>query len=205
MNLRIYFPDEYVHTPKDGKKLELRLECFNAVNASGRLVVLLGWLRLVCSNGLVIGETKAALQDVHNKHMDLEKIPGIVAEGLGYVKKDLERIARWERQRINRERFMPWVNNTLAEAWNKKAACRVFHICKSGVDVEIADNFASGEATEKPVKVLRTVPRAPSKATNLYDVSQALSWVATDRRNPEEKLDWQSAIPSLIQRLHAGA
>jgi hypothetical protein len=205
MNLRIYFPEEHNHTPKDGKKLELRLECFNSVDASSRLVVLLGWLRLVCSNGLVIGETKAVLKDVHNEHMDLDKIPGIIADGLGYVRSDLERIARWEDQPIDPARFLPWVNKTLTEEWNKKAACRVFHICESGQDVEITDNFARGNATEKPVRVLKPVPGAPPRAKNLYDVSQALSWVATARNNPEEKLDWQSAIPDLIQRLYVGA
>ncbi len=137
--------------------------------------------------------------------MDLEKIPGIIAEGLGYVQKDLERIARWESQPINPERFLPWVNKTVTGEWNKKAACRVFHICESGEDVKITDSFSPGEATEKPVEVMRPVPGAPKKAANLYDVSQALSWVATERSNPEEKLEWQSAIPDLIQRLHAGA
>ncbi len=80
-----------------------------------------------------------------------------------------------------------------------------FHICESGKDVEITDNFAPGDATEKPVKELKPVPGAPPKATNLYDVSRALSWIATERSSPEEKLEWQAAIPTLIERLLASA
>jgi hypothetical protein len=61
MNLRIFLPDRFVHMPKDDQRLDLCLECFNSVEGSSRLIVLFGWLRLVCSNGLVIRETKAEL------------------------------------------------------------------------------------------------------------------------------------------------
>ena len=104
-------------------------------------------------------------------------------------------------QPINRERFRAWVNKTLTEEWNKKAACRVFHICESGEDVKISEPFARGVATEKPVERVGQVPGASKKAANLYDVAQALSWVATGRNSPEEKVEWQSAIPSLIDHL----
>ena len=152
MNLRIYFPKKFSHTPKDEQRLDLRLECFNSVDGSSRLVILLGWLRFVCSNGLVIGETKAELKDIHNEYMDLEKIPGIIASGLGYVQQDLKRISWWESKPLNEEQFKPWVNKTLTDKWNKKSACRVFHICESGVDVEFSDPFAPGQATDKPVR-----------------------------------------------------
>ncbi len=69
MNLRIYFPDNYDFIPPDGHKLRLRLECFNSVDGSSRLVILFGWYRLVCSNGMVIGETVTELRDIHNKYM----------------------------------------------------------------------------------------------------------------------------------------
>src|SRR5262245_10621156 len=88
MNFRLYFPDEYSHTPSDEQKLNLRLECFNSVDGSSRLVILLGWLRFVCSNGMVIGETKTELRDVHNQHLDLSRIPEIVAEALDKVRGD---------------------------------------------------------------------------------------------------------------------
>jgi hypothetical protein len=201
MNLRIYFPDRYSHTPQDGKQLALRLECFNSVDGSSRLVILLGWLRFVCSNGLVIGETKTELRDIHNKHMDLDKIPGIICESLELVHGDLERIASWEGQSVRPDLLKVWANKILGEHWNKKAACRVYHICTSGSDVDIIDPFAPGEATDKPVRQVEPVPGSPVPAKNLYDVSQALSWVASRRNSSEEKVEWQSAIPGLIERL----
>ena len=58
MNFHIYLEDSYSFTDAHKNKLDLRLECFNSVEGSSRLVILFGWFRFVCSNGLVIGETK---------------------------------------------------------------------------------------------------------------------------------------------------
>jgi hypothetical protein len=203
MNLRVYFPDRFSHTPYDGKTIRLRLECVNSVDGSSRLVILLSWLRVVCSNGMVIRETKTELRDIHNERLNLEKIPSVVSDSMQVVENDLRRLKGWERAAVNAEGIESWVNTTLAKAWGKKAACRVYHICTSGHDVELADQFAGGEPTEKPVVQTRRVPGAPASAKNLFDVSQALSWVATQRNNTEERLDWQTAIPELIRALAA--
>jgi len=45
------------------------------------------------------------------------------------------------------------------------------------------------------------VPGSPNEARNLYDVGQALSWVATNRNNAEDKTQWQSEIPNLLENL----
>jgi hypothetical protein len=69
--------------------------------------------------------------------------------------------------------------------------------------VEITDPFAGGKASEKPVKPLKAVPGAPNPARNLYDICQALSWLATTRNSAEERLEWQSHIPTLIENLRS--
>ena len=47
-----------------------------------------------------------------------------------------------------------WANDHVCEAWGKKAAACVFHICDLGKDIEIDDPFAPGAETEKPVRYL---------------------------------------------------
>jgi hypothetical protein len=205
MNFRAYFPESHNHTPVDGKPLGLRLECFNSVDGSSRLVILLGWLRFVCANGLVIGETKAELRDVHDENLNLAAIPEIIVAGMNGVGNDLQRIRGWEAVEVASTALTSWANGKLAAKWGKKAACRVFHICTSGSDVELLDPFAKGEATEKPVKSTIDVPGAACPAKTLYDVSQALSWIATQRTNTEERVEWQSAIPELIGSLRNAA
>ena len=203
MNFRAYFPESYSHSPKDGNKLALRLECFNSVDGSSRLVILLGWFRFICTNGLIIGETKAELRDIHDENLNLGIIPEIIAKGLVKVKADLERLKKWEETSVELPVFEGWIDGHLAEHWGKKAACRTLHICRSGADVEICDPFAGGKASEKPVKTLDAVPGAANPAKNLYDVCQALSWLATTRKSAEERLEWQSHIPKLIENLRS--
>lgn len=200
MNVRVYFPSSYDFIRNADDHLALRLECFNSVDGSCRLVVLLGWLRFVCSNGLVIGETKTELRDVHNRHLDIGKIPGIIRRGMALVERDLRRMAAWDKTRVATEKLIPWVDGVLSEAWGKNGACRVLKICATGHDAEV-EPFAEGPASEKACKPGIVVPGAPVPAHTLFDVSQALSWVATKRPNVDERLEWQSQIPELIDNL----
>jgi hypothetical protein len=203
MNFRAYFPERFSCNPGDGEELTLRLECFNSVDGSSRLVILLGWFRFICTNGMIIGETKAALRDTHDKNLNLEVIPDIISEGLAKVKEDKERLKRWESFPIQVEllKFEGWVDDHLAGECGKKAACRTLHICRSGADVKLTNPFAGGKPSEKPIKQLDDVPGAHKPAKNLYDVCQALSWVATHRNSADERLEWQGRIPELIDNL----
>lgn len=201
MNLRIYFPSEYDFVRNESDRLGLRLECYNSVDGSSRLIILLGWLRFVCTNGLVIGETKTELRDIHDDQLDLDCIPDIIAGGMAKVSQDLNRMRSWERVGVKEDDLVPWVNKDVTEAWGKKAASRVFSICRTGYDAEFDDPFAQGEAVEKPMRLTTRVPGSPEMARNLFDVTQAMSWVATGRNSPDERLDWQSAVPRLVGRL----
>jgi len=200
MNLRIYFPEKYQNKidAKVGDVMDLRLECFNSVDGSSRVIILFGWKRLKCSNGMVIVESVVELEDIHNEHLSLNPIPNIVKEGLEQAANDLNRFRTWGRTSVNVDMLAPWVNIDITKKWGKKAACRVFHICLDGHDVEIDDPFAPGEATAKPVRKLAEVPGSVSPVSNLFHVSQALSWVATRRNNPEERVEWQRQVPKLV-------
>ena len=48
---------------------------------------------------------------------------------------------------------------------------------------------------------LAKVPGSPNKAKNLYDIAQALSWIATSRKNAEERTKWQTEVPKLLDFL----
>ena len=133
--------------------------------------------------------------------MNLGEVPNIICKGLRLVEADIKLLDAWADTKAQIEKIGPWVNKDVADKWGKKAACRVFHICKSGADVEITDPFAPGYPTEKPTNLLKEVPGAAKPVRTLFDVSQALSWVATSRKNSEERVNWQSAIPELVEAL----
>ena len=102
---------------------------------------------------------------------------------------------------VSLEKISEWIDYDVSKSWGKKAACRIYHICQSGYDVEISDPFAKGNATEKPTKIACSVPGASIPAKTVYDVSQALSWIASNRNNVEERIAWQSDIPKLLEKL----
>jgi hypothetical protein len=108
---------------------------------------------------------------------------------------------QWQAAKVTIYNVGIWADDKVSAAWGKKAAARVFHICNVGRDVKFDDPFAPGNATEKPVSYLERVPGAAERASTKYDVAQALSYVATHRRNVEQPLAWQSDIPVLLQQL----
>ncbi|MGO8975717.1 MAG: DUF932 domain-containing protein [Steroidobacteraceae bacterium] len=207
MNFRIYFPDAYCYIDDRGIKLDLRLECFNSVDGSSRLVILFGWLRFVCQNGMVIGETKIEIKERHNQTLELRSIPDRIQPAYKAVEADRSRMKKWHAEKVAMDDIAAWVDKNLSEQWGKRAAARVFHICHSGKDIEIDDPFAPGAATAKPIRYLDPVPGSPQRAATKYDVLQALSFVATHRNNTEERVARQADIPRLLERLaaHAGA
>jgi hypothetical protein len=201
MDLRFYFPQRFDHIPSDGYPLSLRLECFNSVEGSNSLVILLGWFRYVCSNGMVVGETRIDLRQLHNNTLDLNRIPFDIDSAMHKIEQERKRLETWSCQALDWGHFEKWADGAVSTAWGKRAALRVFHICQSGWDVETDDHFAPGKATEKPVRRLALVPGATIPASTLYDVSQALSFVATGRANAEIRLEWQSDISQLVEKL----
>jgi len=201
MNFRAYFPDEFSFTPADGNKLALRLECFNSVDGSSRLIILFGWLRFICTNGMIIGETMSTLRNIHDESLDLTAIPQLITVGMKKIERDRERIEIWEQTLVSKQQLLDWVDGTLAEKWGKKAACRTFHICVEGTDVEFADPFDSAKPSEVRTKPVIAVPGAGAPVTSLFGVSQALTWLASQRNNMEERFAWQVQLPILLQDL----
>lgn len=69
-------PKEHFTVGTVGNKDEMRfrIEVFNSVDGSCRLVAIAGWLRFVCTNGLIIG---AALMQLHQQHRQQLQVAGI--------------------------------------------------------------------------------------------------------------------------------
>jgi hypothetical protein len=47
----------------------------------------------------------------------------------------------------------------------------------------------------------KRVPGAPQECRNLFDLSQILAWLAKDRRDVQEQLEWREKIPDLMVHL----
>lgn len=205
MVFRVYLPDEQGFTAKDGYPTSLRLELINSVDGSHRLLVFFSWLRLACLNGMMIRETKTEVRELHNDRLNLEKVSEGIKHGLKVAAEDIKKLQEWENTNLDLEKFRVWVDKELSKAWGKKAASRVFHIAMSGMETEWIDPFEPGEATEKSVRYIADVPGAIAPAQDFYSILQALTWVATRRTDVEERLNWQTQVPSLMKSLRKQA
>ena len=99
---------------------------------------------------------------------------------------------------------MNWLESDVSKNWGQHGAARVWHIVTAGVDGEVqpANNR---KPYELKLKSSSPVPGACAPATNLFHISQSLSWIAGTRTNLQERLQWIKEIPTLIQALEQRA
>jgi hypothetical protein len=201
MALSLYLPDKYSFDPGDGHPMALRLECFNSVEGSTRFRVLMGWFRFVCSNGLIIGVTYSDVRRRHIGDIQIENVGTVLTSGLKESETEKKNFERWRKSSITLDKLKPWVNKDLRDGWGFKAAARTFHISQSGYDAEVGGQYKNTTPTTIYMKITKRVPGAPQQCRNLFDLSQILAWLAKERRDVQEQLEWREKIPGLMAPL----
>lgn len=204
MALSLRLPDSYLFDPGDRYPMSVRLECVNSVDGSTRFRAAMGWFRLVCSNGLTIGVTRSESRRRHVGDLRLEDIGEILCAGLNEYKLERETLTRWRNIEISGTELRPWIETHVRASWGFKAATRVFHIATTGRDVTVLGPYKGNSPSTIPVEASGAVPGTPPKSTSLFDVSQILAWLAKERANVQEQMQWREQIPSLIAPLSGG-
>ncbi|NLF19616.1 MAG: DUF945 domain-containing protein [Lentisphaerae bacterium] len=199
MALSLYLSEEHQFDPGDGNPMALRLECYNSVDGSSRLQILMTWDRLVCGNGLIVGTT-SGFRRRHVGGLGLGDIADVLRAGLAEACKDAENLRLW-RRKATPDDLSTWIETSLREAWGFKAATRAYHIARSGCDVAVAGQYKDSKPTSIAVRTLAPVPGAPPQCRSLFDLSQILAWLAKERRDVQEQVEWREMIPSLMQPL----
>ncbi len=201
MALSLYLPDKYSIAPDGKHKMALSLECFNSVDGSSRFRALMGWFRFVCSNGLIIGTTKS---DIHRRHvgdLDVADVYDVLTNGLRDSEADKENFAKWYKHRINIDQLAEWVDDDLKKLWGFKAAARAFQIATTGRDADITGNYKDKKPSNITVTHKKLIPGTARPNENLFDISQTLAWIAKERRDLSEQLQWREQIPELLKPL----
>jgi hypothetical protein len=201
MALGLYLPEKYAFDPGDGHPMALRLECLNSVDGSTRFRAIMGWFRFVCSNGMIIGVTRF---DVHRRHVGdiwLDDIGEVLMDGLKESETDKKNFENWRKSEITLNRLAPWVNKDIREKWGFKAAARTYHIARSGSDAEVVGLYKDSTPTTIAMQETKRVPGAPQQCSNLFDLSQILAWLAKERRDVQEQLQWREQISGLLKPL----
>ena len=201
IGLHIQFPSEYSFDPGDGHEMALRLGVFNSVDGSTRFGAVLGWLRFVCSNGMIVGSAQTDYKRRHNQTLILSDIKVLLTHGIQLAVADQENLERWNKAAISREQITHWTDSHVAKRWGIIAATKAFHISMSGIDVDVKPFSKQVLPSQKAVIVGNAVPGSTNPAQSVYDVYQVLSWLAGQRHCIEQQLKWQHDIPELMAAL----
>jgi len=202
MRLRVLFPDKFGFEVREGDRMGLKLECFNSVDGSMSFQAIVGWLRVVCSNGMTVGAADTYNRR-HNQSMELKEIAAVLRAGITSTEHEREAYQDWMKRQVTPEKLAQWVNKDLAAKWGVKAAMRTWHITTFGHDVTSADRFEKGKPTEKTTLKGADVPGAVLPGDNVFAVSQALAWLAKERSDLQEQLERKQEIPDLVKPLLA--
>lgn len=208
MALSILFPDEarFRYSINSGDDMGFRLECFNSVDGTMKFTMVMGWLRFVCSNGLVLGKTLAHVRRAHTPSLELGEVSDAIRRGVGKVEADRRQWDEWRSVALEFDALRDWVDSPLKAHWGAKAATRTFAVCMTGSDIELTNSFESALPSVRGFKEHRKVPGAPARAATVFDVAQALSWVAGQRRDltasTQRVLDVESMVTMLIRTIH---
>lgn len=201
MELSFRLPEEKNFIPEDRQPLALRLRCFNSVDGSSRFRAVMEWFRLVCSNGLSIGVTRFDLRRRHVGDVRLHDISQVLELGLQQIQEEKKNFQKWWKTEIKAVKLAGWIEKDVQKALGFKAAARVRHIAQTGFDADVAGPYKDHTPLTIPVRPTTPVPGAPPISENLYQVSQILAWLAKERRDIQEQIEWQEKIPGLLKAL----
>lgn len=184
-------------------EMRFRVEIFNSVDGTYRLVGVAGWLRFVCTNGLILGTALVHLREQHRQQLQLEELATLLGQAIHSAEMDKGTIKRWCSHSIVDRVLVDWVDEDVRECWGPKAAVRVLGIVRHGFDVEPLGSVRDTRPSQVRTKNLNRVPGVEAPVGQLFGVSQALSWMAGQRLEMAEDLEWRSQVPELIHKLAA--
>lgn len=201
MELRVHFPRAYDADVGDGHPIGLQLCCFNSVDGRSSFGLYLGWLRFVCSNGLIVGTTTAKWKRPHRESLQLDAIGAVLADGMARTDRERKRFKRAIEEKIPDDALENWIDGPVVKTWGPKAATRIFQILSTGRDCELANPFEKALPSQRAVTLTNEVPGSiPAPATK-FSVMQALSWIASHRNALQERSVMTRQIPLLLVQL----
>lgn len=149
----------------------------------------------------MIGVTQTDIRRRHVEGLDLTGVSKVLSSGLKRAEADKENFRKWQQKTIQGNALASWVDEDLRGHWGFKAATRAFHIARTGYDVDVVGQYKDQDPTTIETKQTCRVPGSPTPSQNLFDISQVLAWLAKERRDVQEQLEWREQIPAILKPL----
>jgi hypothetical protein len=121
-----------------------------------------------------------------------------LTHGIELAVADQANLERWCNTALKIDQLTMWIDIHVAKKWGVIAATRAFHIATTGRDIKVVPFAKQALPSEKAVLIGDVVPGSSNPANSIYDVYQVLSWLAAQRNDIEEQLNWQSDVPELM-------
>jgi Domain of unknown function (DUF932) len=166
-----------------------------------RFRALLGWFRFICSNGLIVGTAALSVRRRHDERLDVNDLGFVFRQGLKIAAQERQMYRAWTQIAVRPEWIRKWVDGPLTEAWGKKAAARAYHIIETGHDAKFVKPFERARPSGRTALDGVTVLGSVVPARDAFAVCQVLAWLAKDRRDVEEQLEWAAEIGDLMKLL----
>ena len=103
--------------------------------------------------------------------------------------------------KISEDTLIVWVDEAVHEKWGIKAATRVLSILRTGHNAELKGTLKNKRPSQIQTQKTTRVPGMDGPVTDVFGVSQALTWMAGQRAEMQEDLEWLSHVPELIDLL----
>ena len=207
MDFSFSLPAAYGFRDTYGHGLDFRCEVSNSVDGSSPLKVRFGWFRKICSNGMVIRKERRErmIHRTGTRETEQERLDALehrIGQAFSAAARDRETLESWQRSPVGPAALREWADDPLMRMWGPTRAGRVFSICDSGRDMEF-ERWSPIIPSELLGEPLRRVPGSPECATTIYDVAQALSWVASSQADMDTRIGRQAQIPALLGLIRA--
>jgi hypothetical protein len=137
----------------------------------------------------------------HIGDISLSDVGAVLISGIEESEKEKENFENWRKREVQYNQFTSWINGKLRKEWGFKAAARTWHIARTGHDADVIGPYKDNTPISIPMRQTTRIPGAPPGSRNLYDVSQILAWLAKERRDVQEQLEWREQIPELMKPL----
>lgn len=196
--------DEQRFDPGDGHPLFLQIRLQNSVDGSSAFGISVRWFRLVCTNGMGVMVSGDVLRRVHlSSRIKVDEIREFIVRRTAEATRTASTFRKWAGEYPAASDLVDWIVREVAEKWGVQSAARILHICRTGYDGRVERGPAGERLSpdELSVRSETRVPGAPAVARSIYDVYQALTWVAGRRANIEDQESWGNAAIALIKIL----
>jgi len=188
-------------TSPDGYPVSLQLWVRNSMDGSAAMRMDLGWLRLVCSNGMVVGRSLGRSRVTHAANSSIDEAFHPIEQGMVTAKSEAQTMGKWAGTKVHEIDLIEWADGHLSKMWGPITAARVLHIWKTGLEARPNPPFVKCPASRRTLEATTPVPGAPAKSKSLYDLLQILSWIASRRSDFSETQAAQLEIGRLLTPL----